>query len=425
VNWPEIILEGFPGPRDDEPPDLRGDIADELNDHLVCAMQRELRRTDDPAAAEHAVLDRFGDPKRIARRLWWDAMKEQIVRNRIMTAVTVLSLLACLAVSVFAWMTVQQSHETNKAILAKLETLSRPAAQPEVPGDWSMVTFRCVAGDRQGQPAAGVELWMQVTQFGQIKYLSERTDNEGKVTFGPVPAGDYRWGARLSGFTSSQSFTLYPTRHQQEVVVCPSSDAFADIAFAVDWPVDLKDRGFLALCDFDPPSGGSQWRPRALSLDGREWQPALGEVIVTADGRILEGWTKRSLGSAYGSDNTVFGPNEELTVGGTSTLFLATSAHAITEQKTLRRPAASYPLAQLVVLVSANRPDEPEAKWKDWIHHWHLTNPVRPKNKCPVFVAEPGRLNTWTITLPDPVLKAVREYLAAQSKPATASKPAA
>ena len=48
MDWPEIIAEGFLGTRDGEPPDLRRDIADELNDHLACAMQRELRRTDEP-----------------------------------------------------------------------------------------------------------------------------------------------------------------------------------------------------------------------------------------------------------------------------------------------------------------------------------------------------------------------------------------
>jgi hypothetical protein len=140
VDWPDIIIEGFPGPRDGEPPDLRRDIADELNDHLACAMQRELRRTDDDKAAERAVLDRFGDPKRIARRLWWDAMKEQVMKDRIMLAVMVLSVLTCLAVGVFAWRMMQQGQQVNQAILAKLETLGKPAAQPEVPADWAKIS---------------------------------------------------------------------------------------------------------------------------------------------------------------------------------------------------------------------------------------------------------------------------------------------
>jgi len=43
----------------------------------------------------------------------------------------------------------------------------------------------------------------------------------------------------------------------------------------------------------------------------------------------------------------------------------------------------------------------------------------QPVDKPPVFVAERGKLNTWKITLPDELLKAVREYLAAETQPAS------
>jgi hypothetical protein len=77
VSWPADITEGLPGPRGDEPADLRRNIVDELADHLGCAMTRELRRTKDETEAQRNVLKRFGDPKRIAYRLWFDAMKEE------------------------------------------------------------------------------------------------------------------------------------------------------------------------------------------------------------------------------------------------------------------------------------------------------------------------------------------------------------
>jgi len=311
VDWPEIIIEGFPEPRDGEPPNLRGDIADELNDHLACAMQRELRRTDDPAAPEHAVLDRFGDPKRIARRLWWDAMKEQVMKDRIMIAAMIVSVVTCLAVGVFAWMTVQQGREANQAILAELKSLSKPAEPSEIPGDWSKVTFRCVVGDRQGRPAVGVKLSLGGAMEAQTpnKTLFKQTDSEGKVTFGPMPAGEYWWGAQFAGlagdhvsgaqhlgFSLHESITLYPTRNQEVVVVFPSSDAFTDIAFAVDWPADLKDKGFLLYCEFNNPFGGYSpgypgTQPDGLRLDGRVWRPAFGQVVIGSDGRIRDGWT--------------------------------------------------------------------------------------------------------------------------------------
>jgi len=38
------------------------DIADELGDHLACALHRELVKTGDEDEAQDRVLERFGDP---------------------------------------------------------------------------------------------------------------------------------------------------------------------------------------------------------------------------------------------------------------------------------------------------------------------------------------------------------------------------
>ena len=99
MSWPEVVSQGFPPPRDDELAHLRRDITDELADHLDCAMRRELRRTDDETAAERAVLDRFGNPQRLARRLWWNAMKEKVMKDRIMLVAVVLLIAACVVTS--------------------------------------------------------------------------------------------------------------------------------------------------------------------------------------------------------------------------------------------------------------------------------------------------------------------------------------
>jgi putative hemolysin len=64
----------LPPARDDEPPSLRQDIIDELADHLACAKRREMLTTNDEARAEQRVLDKFGDPREVARKLWFLAM---------------------------------------------------------------------------------------------------------------------------------------------------------------------------------------------------------------------------------------------------------------------------------------------------------------------------------------------------------------
>lgn len=76
------VLAGLPAPRDDEPASLRRDIADELADHLACAYRRELLVTGDEQRAQQQVLERFGDPRRIARQLWWQAMWSRIMLQR-------------------------------------------------------------------------------------------------------------------------------------------------------------------------------------------------------------------------------------------------------------------------------------------------------------------------------------------------------
>ena len=66
---PNDVVADLPAPLDDEPPSVRQDIADELADHLACAYRRELFRHADERVAKQQVLDRFGNPQRIAGAL--------------------------------------------------------------------------------------------------------------------------------------------------------------------------------------------------------------------------------------------------------------------------------------------------------------------------------------------------------------------
>ncbi|MGQ0637183.1 MAG: HAAS signaling domain-containing protein, partial [Planctomycetaceae bacterium] len=77
--WPPDIAGQLPASRDDEPANLRQDIADELADHLHSALGRELHATRDETKAKENVLERFGNPATIALKLWSDAMWEKIM----------------------------------------------------------------------------------------------------------------------------------------------------------------------------------------------------------------------------------------------------------------------------------------------------------------------------------------------------------
>lgn len=120
--WHDEFESALPPPRDDEPANLRCDIADELADHLECAMQRELRSTDDANQARSNVLARFGNPHRIARQLWLDSMKGRIMTQRILIATNVILAVATIAVAVFAVSVVRESRQFQAGLVAELRT---------------------------------------------------------------------------------------------------------------------------------------------------------------------------------------------------------------------------------------------------------------------------------------------------------------
>ena len=71
------------------------DIIDELGDHLACAYNREFVRGEGSSVVRQRVLERFGDPAALARRLWFDAMKGKIMAQRVLIATCLVVMLCC------------------------------------------------------------------------------------------------------------------------------------------------------------------------------------------------------------------------------------------------------------------------------------------------------------------------------------------
>ena len=121
MKWPPEIADELPAPRDDEAPSLRQDIADELADHLQSSFAGELHRTPEETRAKQHVLDRFGDPRRIAGQLWFDAMKEKIMPQRVLITALVVTALACLGSTGLMFMLVEQSRQASQALVDQVE----------------------------------------------------------------------------------------------------------------------------------------------------------------------------------------------------------------------------------------------------------------------------------------------------------------
>ncbi len=164
----------LPAPRDDEPGGLRDDILDELADHLACAYRRELLRGADTATARQCVLERFGDPAALARRLWFDAMKGKIMAQRILVACCILLTVISLSLAVVMWnqavhaqrlaamanarMADQMRHAQllQQQMLAQLQAMSKETTSPRSP-DWIPVSFKLAQETPDGPAAVGVQ----------------------------------------------------------------------------------------------------------------------------------------------------------------------------------------------------------------------------------------------------------------------------
>src|SRR5271163_2703485 len=97
MDFRDTLSALMPAPRDDEPASLRQDILDELGDHLACAYNRELLRGANSQLARQRVLELFGDPAAVARRLWLDAMKGKIMAQRVLITSCLAVALACIS----------------------------------------------------------------------------------------------------------------------------------------------------------------------------------------------------------------------------------------------------------------------------------------------------------------------------------------
>lgn len=135
MNWSENIAESLPEPRDDDSVSLRQDIADELADHLQSALARRLVTAADIDRAQAQVLDKFGDPHQIARQLWWDALREKIMSQRVMLALTALLAVVTLTALALIWRVVERSQAATLAMIEQAQKanealLARMAALP-------------------------------------------------------------------------------------------------------------------------------------------------------------------------------------------------------------------------------------------------------------------------------------------------------
>ena len=257
MSWHEVSIEDFPPERDDEPSSLRQDILDELTDHFVCALNRELLKNPNEQLARQSVLNQFGDPVKIARQLWFDAMKERMMSQRMMTGFSAVMTVCCIAVVGIAWSLMKESQSVNQKMLEQLTVI---AARPQEETkdiqnpDMNQVSFQLVQQTKEGKPAVGFT--------GKLTKSGKQTDtftvdavssDSGNLDFGTLPWGKYQlkvkspWGESYF----DKNITVIPGRGFTETIVCPSAEQEnVPVQFQIEWPDKLKSEDWVLLCDF-------------------------------------------------------------------------------------------------------------------------------------------------------------------------------
>ncbi len=389
MDWSDPISDGLLARRADEPPTLRQDIVDELTDHLACALEHERRRTGDEDLARKAVLERFGDPAKLTRRLWWAAMKEVVMRERIILIVVIVLALACIATAAFSMLMLRQGQRVNEAILAKLESIAGQQSSPAMPGDWTKVRFQ-VTDERDGKPVEGLKVTVKGEPFhtGKEESFSGNTDEHGIVTLGPFRPGSYSYQVWTGRYSKNAPFVLYPSRQTDISLVTPLYEE-AGVSISLNWPADLRDKGLL--CRFQI----------ALShnLKSEFWSAGHSMLAVTPDGQIATG--------------------EEISRSSVSWRQEAVSESHIelTDQITL--PAVTSPgirIGTMRMIAVEKIPDRPGfVSWTGYpkgIREFYGL-PALPMPETQLSEIRSDRKNHWDIELPAETWELVRKWLAA------------
>jgi len=276
--WREEAQRGLPAHRQDEPRNLRQDILDELSDHLALAAERERQQgVEDETLIWSRVMERFGDPTAVARKLWFQSMKGAIMRQWIQTALMGVFAAAILVMTVMMY---KQLQMTNKVVSDVLASRSTDAGA-------MLATLQLALnrGAPEGPPAEGIGVFLDGKAFNEDKTtFREWTGEDGLFECGPIRPGQYNLS--LTDEASFMSFkdriTLFAGQGVVEKKVTAPPLAQGRLRFHVDWPdlcralpEDTLSNAFMInmamhWSDGNPPSWTAE-RRILVAVQGLKW----------------------------------------------------------------------------------------------------------------------------------------------------------
>ncbi|MEZ6055693.1 MAG: hypothetical protein R3C01_03220 [Planctomycetaceae bacterium] len=316
---PEEMSADLPAPHEEEPKSLRADILDELADHLQMATQRELLRSGDTSFValdeksgdlgdsrvkeiRRRVLYQFGNPGRIARQLWFDAMQEKLMKQKLNLSLLLLTLV-CGGLFYLNWQSIRDNRDIaerqraeNAALLKELVGLksslaaipSQTAPQsPAQPAEWNRLIVQCFYDDAKTEPAPGVSVKVHGLSDNTkaIPAMSEETEADGAIDFGLVLYGLYYVQLETSEhLVLGNRVSVYPGKDRVLSLTVPRPDQVGRVTLKredspdSEMPASLRERMwyFIDVNQVYDDNSSSRWESNGLT-DYR--------VVIRPDGK--------------------------------------------------------------------------------------------------------------------------------------------
>lgn len=249
----------------EDPSPVSREILLELADHLQCAARRE-QLVEGPAGPVNdeqiwkRVLHRFGDPARVAWRLWWDANWEKLMSQRITNILLAVLIIACLGLGFLTWrsmtlyrVAIEQARAESMRAQAQAEQMlltlkeqaenSRKAAAPS---EWNQVALEL----RYDSPTGDLVEGASVTIAGispntkSIPRQELKSGPDGLADFGKVLFGEYALQVKLPNeAVLVRKIGVRPGQEFRETIVCPRqatkpvSIAIEDLPLPAEWAI--------------------------------------------------------------------------------------------------------------------------------------------------------------------------------------------
>ena len=219
-------------------------------------------------AVRDRVLDRFGDPAAVARKLWFDWMWEKIMTQRHFGGrVCAHGACSCLALGL-AWASLTRQQDMIAAWQEQQKMFERLLAESQktqAPSEWNPVEFRFVKGKEDGPPTAGVKVSMSIqAKDTGIPPMEAVSDERGIVRFERVRYGTYEvWIKNTVNEFVLLNLALQPGQSLTRTMVCPATPPVpTNVTVHIAWPTELAEEPIWcrfrqnAVCR---PVSGTKW----------------------------------------------------------------------------------------------------------------------------------------------------------------------